>query len=76
MADEGEGSVNATRAVEDFKVAETSEDGGLGGSARMSSKNYMIVFDRRDHVPCNQFVVFRWNLEETGIPIYVKNLNE
>jgi len=28
MADEGEGSVGATRAVEDFKVAETSEDGG------------------------------------------------
>jgi len=28
MAYEGEGSVSATRAVEDFKVVETSEDGG------------------------------------------------
>jgi len=28
MADEGEGSVSAIRAVEDFKVIETSEDGG------------------------------------------------
>jgi len=28
MADEGEGSVSATTVVEDFKVAETSKDGG------------------------------------------------
>ena len=78
MADEGEGSVSAIRAVEDFKVIETSEDGGwgLGGSAGMSSRNHTIVFGRRDHVPCNQFIVSRWNLEETGILIYVKNLDE
>jgi len=28
MADESEGSVSATTAIEDFKVAETSEDRG------------------------------------------------
>ena len=74
MADEGEGSVNATRTVKDFKVAETSKDRGWGlvGSAGTSSRNHTIVFGRRDYVPCNQFVVFRLNLEETEIPVYVK----
>ena len=78
MADEGEGSTSATRTVEDFKVAESSEDGGwgLGGSAGTSSRNHTIVFGIWDHIPCNQFVVSRWNLEETGIPVYVKNLDE
>jgi len=28
MADEGEGSVIATRVVEDYKIAETNEDKG------------------------------------------------
>jgi len=28
MADEGEGSVSPARVVEDFKIVETSEDGG------------------------------------------------
>jgi len=28
MTNEGEGSISATRAVEDFKVAETNKDGG------------------------------------------------
>jgi len=28
MADEGEGSVSPARVVEDFKIAETSKDGG------------------------------------------------
>jgi len=78
MADEGEGSVSATKAVEDFKIPETSKDGGWGlsGSTGTSSRNHTIVFGRRHHVPCNQFIVSRWNLEETGIPVYVKNLDE